>query len=156
GIDLFRLNRIVKFCAQPFHLFFPQPIDRHVHHNPIDPRIKGRAPAKAFNRLPRFYEAILSQIPGVLLIMDHVVNQAEYPCSIERYYHYTVPGVTGLTTLQPVHFRHIGLSQSRFRLNNWTELAPYHSPALAAAESPSPLTTVFPHKSEESVTYLEE
>src|SRR5438270_13199799 len=102
-------------------MLFAQPIDRHVHDDPINPRVKRGAPTKALDRLPSFEKAVLSQVPGVLLTVHHVVNHAEYSCPVASYQLVECSGVTGLASFYQVQFRHIGLRQSRFRLHDWTE-----------------------------------
>src|SRR6266542_151378 len=104
-------------------MLFAQPIDRHVHNDPINPSVKLRAPAKAFDRLPSFEKAVLSQVPGVLLVMHHVVNHAKYSCSVAGYQLVECFGVASLASSHQVQFRYIGVSQSRFRLHDWTEPA---------------------------------
>src|SRR6478672_10810109 len=79
--------------------------------------------AEASYRLPCFYEAVLSQIPCVLFVVDHVVNHAEYSCPVASYQLVECFGVTGLASFYQVQFRYIGLRQSRFRLHDWTERA---------------------------------
>src|SRR5881398_1491437 len=72
---------------------------------------------KALNRFPCFEEAVLSKVPCVLLAMNHVVNHAKYSCSVASYQLVECLGVTSLASCHQVQVRHIGLSQSRFRLH---------------------------------------
>src|SRR5437762_3602756 len=92
-------------------------LDRHVHDDPINPGVKRRTSPKTLNRFPRFEEAVLSKVPGVLLAMNHVVNHAKYSCSVASYQLVECLGVTSLASCHQVQVRHIGLSQSRFRLH---------------------------------------
>src|SRR5436309_2577662 len=64
GIDLSELDGVVKFRPGSLDLFFSNPIDSHVHHNAIEPGIKGGFPPEAPDRFPSLQEAILSKIPG--------------------------------------------------------------------------------------------
>jgi hypothetical protein len=89
--------------------------------------------------------------------MDHVVNHAEYSCSVTSYQLVECLGITGLASFHQIQFRHIGLSQSRFRLHDWTELALFHStPKAVGAETASPLAAIFTHQGNDAVSYLEE
>src|SRR3954466_1885743 len=117
-------------------MLFAQPIDRHVHNDAVNPCVKGRASAKALYRFPRFEEAVLSQVPCVLLTMDHVVNHAEHACAVAGYQLVECFGVTSLTSSDQVQFRYIGLSRSRFRLHDWTERALFHSTAIIFRTEP--------------------
>jgi hypothetical protein len=49
-------------------------IDRDIGHDPVKPGIKGGLPFKPVNRFPGFEEPVLSQIPRILLILDHPVH----------------------------------------------------------------------------------
>src|ERR1700730_3502616 len=123
GTDLFQLKGVVELCARAFNMFLAQPIDRHVHYDPINPRVKGGVAAEAFDRLPRLDKALLGQVPGVLFVMDHVVNHSENSCPVTGYQLIKCLGLAGLTPLDQIHVRYISLSQSRFRLHYWTEPA---------------------------------
>ena len=39
-IDFSQLNIVIEFRPASFNLFFAEPIDRHIHHDPIEPGIK--------------------------------------------------------------------------------------------------------------------
>src|SRR4029450_2412767 len=101
--------------------------------------------------------AVLSQVPGVLLAMYHVVNHAEYSCPVASYQLVKCFGITGLASSHQVQFRHIDLSQSRFRLHDWTESTLFHStPKVFGAETATPLFTIFTHESDNAVAHLKE
>src|SRR5262249_56911979 len=70
-----------------------------------------------------FEKTVLSEVPGVLLAVDHVVNHAKYSCPVAGYQLVECFGVASLASPYQVEFRDIGLSQSRFRLHDWTEPA---------------------------------
>src|SRR5437879_11776254 len=85
GIDLFQLNSIIELGSAGFDLSLTQPVDSHVHHDPVNPGVKRRLSAKAPDRFPGFDKALLRQVPGVLFVMDHVINHSEYPCPVAGY-----------------------------------------------------------------------
>src|SRR5882724_2477478 len=126
-IDFSQLIIVIEFRPASFDLFFAEPIDRHIHHNPIEPGIKRRLPAKAIDRFPRFHEAVLSKIPGILFVMDHVVNHSKNSGSVAYYELIKCRAVTFLAPFYQLQFGDIGLSHKRFRLHNWTEAQRFNS-----------------------------
>src|SRR5207244_11408033 len=60
------------------------------------------------------------KVPGVLLVMNHVINHAEHSCPIAAHKLVECFGVISLASSHQVQFRYIGLSRSRFRLHDWT------------------------------------
>src|SRR6185503_8627085 len=134
-----------------------RPIDRDVHHDPVNPSIERGLAPKAFDRFPRFHKAVLGQVPSVLLAMDHVVNHTEYPCAVAGYQLVECFGVTGLASSYQVQFRYIGLSQSRFRLHDWTESTLFHStPKAFGAKTAAPLAAILTHESDNAIANLKE
>src|SRR3954470_20553085 len=82
GIDLLKLDSVVKFRSAPFDLLFPHPINRDIHHDAIDPGIEGGLATESADRFPSLNKAVLSKIPGILLVMYHVINHSKYPGSV--------------------------------------------------------------------------
>src|ERR1700722_4748167 len=54
--------------------FSAKGIDRDIRHDSIKPGIKRRLALEPVNRFPSFQEPFLSEIPSVLLVLDHAVN----------------------------------------------------------------------------------
>ena len=146
GIDFAQLNRVIKFCAGAFDLFFSQPIDGHIHNDPVHPGVKRRLTAKAADRFPSLHKTVLGQIPSVLFVMDHIINHSENACSVTSYQLVECLGLTSLALFYQIQFRHIDLSQSRFPLHNWTSEQLLHSTPIAFGAKPAtPFTAIFAH-----------
>src|SRR4029453_871562 len=105
---------MVELAAPAFNLFFSEPVDRHVHDDPVNPRVKRRPSAKTLDRFPCLEKAVLGEVPCVLLAMNHVVNHAKYSGSVASYQLVECFGITGLASCYQIEFRHIALSQRRF------------------------------------------
>src|SRR5262249_2829271 len=126
-----------------------------------DPGIERRLTSKSFNRFPGFNKTVLSQIPGVLLAMYHVVNHSKYAGSVASYQLVECLGVAVLAPFDQVEFRYIGLGRSRFRLHFWTDSPAnsFNAGVLSAglsAETPAPLAPIFAHESNNAIADLEE
>src|SRR3954463_16236270 len=85
GIDLLKLDSVFKFRSAPLDLLFPDPVDRDIHDDAIDPGIKGGLAAEPADRFPSLNETVLSKIPCILLVMYHVINHSKYPGSVASY-----------------------------------------------------------------------
>ena len=113
--------------------------------------------AEAADRLPRLHETVLGQIPGVLLVMHHVIDHAKNSCSVTGNQLVECLGVTGLASFHQIEFRDIGLSRSRFRMHDWTERRLIHStPKAFGAEAPEPLAAILAHEGNNAVAHLEQ
>src|ERR1700675_64493 len=66
-------NPVVELCLA-MNPFPAKRIDRHIGHDPIEPGIKRRLSLETVNRSPSFQEPFLSEIPRVLLVLDHAVH----------------------------------------------------------------------------------
>src|SRR5947209_17971930 len=126
-IDFLPLDGVVELGAAAFDLLFPQPIDSDIGYDPVDPGVKRRLAAKSTDRFPRLEERVLGEVPGVLLVMHHVVNHTENSRPVAGYQLVEGRGITLLATLHQIEFRDIGLSRSRFRMHIWTEKRLIHS-----------------------------
>ena len=155
---LFQFNRVVKFRAGPFHLFLAQPINRHIRHDAIDPSVEGGIAPEIADRFPRFHEAILRQVPGVLLAMHHVVNHTKNSHSVAGYQLVEGVGVAGLALFDQLHLRHFGLCRGRFRFHKFGRTGRYfiQRVCLTPAEAASPFATIFAHQANNAVAHLEE
>jgi len=63
-----------------------------------------------------------------------------------------------MATFHQVHFRHIGLRQSRFRLHDWTEraLISFNAENCLGPKTTAPLTAIFTHQAYDAVADFKE
>src|ERR1700752_1055116 len=67
-----RSNPVVEFRFAA-NSFPTKRIDRHICHDSIEPGIERRLTLEPVYRSPGFQKTFLSEIPSVLLILDHAV-----------------------------------------------------------------------------------
>ena len=76
-----------------------QPIGRHVHHDPEQPRVERRLAAEVGQGLPRSHEGFLRYVPRFLPIAHHVVGEAPHTLAVlldQRLEGRNVAGATSL------------------------------------------------------------
>jgi hypothetical protein len=74
-------------------------INRDIGHDPIKPGVKGRLPLEPVYRLPSFQETFLSEIPSVLLVLDHPVDHHKGLIPVTDHQFVKGVGVSSLTSL---------------------------------------------------------
>ena len=119
-IDVLHLDSVIELRARAFYLLFAQPVNGDVGHDPVHPGIERRLAAEASDRFPGLQETVLGKVPGVLLVMYHVVDHAKNSGAVAADQLVECFGIARLALLDQVEFRDIGLSRSRFRMHGWT------------------------------------
>src|SRR4051794_24800785 len=98
GINFLKLDCIIEFRSGALHLLFAEPIDGDICDDSIDPSIERRLATEIPDGFPRLKEAVLGKVPGVLLVMNHVINHAKNTVAITGYQLVECLGITRLAT----------------------------------------------------------
>ncbi len=101
GIDVAEGDGVVKLGLAG-DLFAAQGVDGDVHHDPVNPGVKGGLAAEAADGLPCLEEPVLGEVPGVLLVVHHVVNHRINFSPVTGYELIEGCGITTLATAYEV------------------------------------------------------